>query len=129
MKYLLDTSVIVDHLRGKREIQVSFIKKGSAVSVITQAELYYGAYKSKKPQHNLREIKQMLGDLGINIIPLDEGVLLIYGQTKTKLETKGSRLDEFDLLIASTALSLDLTLVTKNRKHFQRIPQLKLMPD
>lgn len=126
MKYLLDTNVIVEHLRGKRSIEVSFVKTGSAISIITQAELFYGAYKSKKPEENLRKIKEMLDDLRIAILPLTEDVLDNYGKTKTELEAKGQRLDEFDLLIVATALSLDLILVTGNIKHFQRISQLKL---
>lgn len=127
MKYLLDTNVIVEHLRGKREIDVLLIKKGSAISVISQAELYYGVHKSKKLTQNLRKIKQMLEDLRIDIIHFNEDILNVYGRIKVNLETKGHRLDEFDLLIAATALSTNLTLVTKNKKHFQRIPQLKLL--
>lgn len=126
MKYLFDTSVIVEHLRGKKSIEVSVLRRGSAVSIITQAELVYGAYKSGQPQENLSKIRQMFADLGIEVVPLDEEVLDKYGRVKTKLERKGQKLDEFDLLIAATALSLNLTLVTNNIKHFQRIPELKL---
>lgn len=127
MKYLLDTNVIVEHLRGKRKIEALLIKKGSAISVITQAELYYGVHKSKKLTQNLRKIKQMLENLRIGIIHFNEDILNIYGNLKVRLEIKGQRLDEFDLLIAATALSANLTLVTKNKKHFQRIPQLRLL--
>jgi len=67
MKYLLDTSIIVDHLRGKKAIALDYLEAGSVVSVITQAELFYGAYKSNKPRHNLNKIKQMLADLKIEI--------------------------------------------------------------
>lgn len=124
MKYLLDTNVIVDHLRGKKPIEASLVKKGSLVSIITQAELYYGAYKSKKPQENLRKIRQMLEDLAIDTVNLSKDIIDVYGQIKAKLEAKGQKLDEFDLLIAATALSSDLTLVTRNTSHFRRIPHL-----
>lgn len=126
MKYLFDTNVLVDHLRGKKAIASDYLEAGSVVSVITQAELFYGAYKSKRPKHNLGKIKQMFADLNIEIQPLEENVLDQYGKLKTKLEGKGQRLDDFDLLIASTALSLGLTLVTRNTKHFVRISQLKI---
>ena len=127
MKYLLDTNVLVDHLRGKKAIASDYLEAGSVVSVITQAELFYGAYKSKRPKHNLGKIKQMFADLKIEIQPLGEDVLDRYGRLKVKLEKKGRRLDEFDLLIAATALSLGLTLVTRNIKHFSRIPRLKIV--
>lgn len=126
MKYLLDTSVIVEHLRGKRSLEISFLEKGSAISVITQAELFYGAYKSTQPERNLKKIKEMLEDLRIEVVLLNEDVLDKYGKIKVQLEKKGRRLDEFDLLIAATALSLNLTLVTRNIRHFQRLSQLKL---
>jgi predicted nucleic acid-binding protein len=126
MKYLLDTSVIIDHLRGKKALVPDYLGAGSIISVITQAELFYGAYKSERPKHNLSKIKQMFADLKIEIQPLEEEVLDEYGQLKARLEKKGRRLDEFDLLIASTALSLNLTLVTRNTKHFSRIPRLRL---
>ena len=50
----------------------------------------------------------------------------IFGKMKSKLESNGNRLDDFDLLIASTALAHNLVLVTNNKKHFQRIEGLKL---
>ena len=127
MKYLLDTNILVDHLRGKRAIAPNYLESGSVISVITQAELFYGAYKSGRPKYNLDKIKQMFADLKIEIQPLEEGVLNQYGKLKTKLEGKGLRLDDFDLLIASTALSLGITLVTRNIKHFSRIPRLKIV--
>lgn len=126
MKYLLDTNVIVDHLRGKRAVTPDYLEAGSVVSVITQAELFYGAYRSKRSRYNLNKIKEMFADLKIEIQPLEEDVLDRYGRLKVKLEKKGRRLDEFDLLIAATALSFDLILVTRNTKHFSRVPRLKI---
>lgn len=124
MKYLLDTSAIVNHLRGKKSLEASILEKGCAISIITQAELFYGAYKSDQPQKSLVKVRQMLEELMIEVLPLDEKILEIYGKAKAELEKKGKRLDEFDLLIAATAMSLNLTLVTNNIKHFQRIPGL-----
>lgn len=42
MKYLLDTDIIVDHLRGRKKIGTRFIEAGCGVSVVTKAELFYG---------------------------------------------------------------------------------------
>jgi len=127
MKYLLDTNIIINHLRGKKKIDASFFKKGSAISIITKAELFYGAYKSSRPKNNLQSIKNMINDLSIRVVNLNEEIINIYGKTKAKLEKAGSKLDEFDLLIASTALGLNLQLATENKKHFKRISGLKLI--
>lgn len=126
MKFLLDTSVIVEHLRGKQKLKASFVREGSVTSIITQAELFYGAYRSTQPQKNLRKIREMLVDLGVGVINLSGKILDWYAKTKVALEKKGGKIDEFDLLIAATALGLNLTVVTRNIKHFQRIPKLKL---
>jgi len=127
VNFLLDTNILVNHLRGKKAIDLFWLEKGSSVSIITQAELFYGAYKSNKPKNNLNKIKQMFDDLPIEIITLNQKIISLYGKIKAGLEKKGKKLDEFDLLIAATSLSEDLKLVTNNIKHFQRIPRLKLV--
>jgi tRNA(fMet)-specific endonuclease VapC len=45
---------------------------------------------------------------------------------KANLEQSGTRLDDFDLILASCALAYNLTLVTNNEKHFKRIDGLKI---
>ncbi len=50
----------------------------------------------------------------------------IFGEIKASLFSKGNVLDDFDMLIASTALSFGYTLVTNNEKHFSKINELKI---
>ena len=126
MKYLLDTSAVVNFLRGKQSINESVIKAGAAVSIITRAELFYGALKSKQPKRNLDLVNGFLEELGINTVNLSEGIVLTYARLKTQLEKQGRRLDEFDLLIAASALENNFTLVTDNAKHFSRIKDLRI---
>lgn len=126
MKYLLDTNIIIDYLRGGSLIEIEIIKSGCGLSIISLAELFYGVYKSSTVDKNLKKIKEMLIDLEIEIINLNEECVEKYGKIKAQLEEKGERLDDFDLLIAATAIKSNLILVTKNKSHFQRIPQLKI---
>ena len=49
-----------------------------------------------------------------------------YIQTKLYLSKKGQIVEDFDIMIASIAISNNLTLVTHNTKHFQAIPDLQL---
>jgi predicted nucleic acid-binding protein len=125
MKYLLDTNIIVDYLRGKSKIEEILLKEGSAISIITLSELYYGAFKSNDSKRGIKEIKETMADLNLGVIELGESVK-IYGKIKSLLEKKGNRLEDIDLFIAATALSSSLTIVTNNKKHFKRIPKLKL---
>lgn len=126
MKYLLDTNIIVNYLRGKFFIPEKIIEEGSGVCIIGLAELYYGAYNSDNPEKSLTKLEDMLSNLGIETIKLDDKMAHKFGKLKTKLRKKGRLVDDFDLLIASTALENGLILVTDNLKHFSRIEGLKI---
>lgn len=125
MKYLIDTDVIIDHLREKEAIPEQILDE-SAISIISLGELIYGAYKSVYPQKSLIILKKNLQILDFEIIKLDEIIIAEFGRIKAGLEAKGERLDDFDLLIAATALVSDLTLLSRNIKHFSRIKELKI---
>ena len=125
--YLLDTDTIIFNLKGSLVVRKNLllhINDPIKVSVITLMELYYGAYKSQKVIGNLAKIKTI--EQSLEIIPVRIESVEIFGMLKSKLEKSGSRLDDFDLIIAACALAHNLTLVTKNEKHFQRIEGLKL---
>src|SRR3990167_9939955 len=124
MKYLLDTDVIVNQLRGKKRIKEDVIVKGTAISIITFGELLYGAEKSTNKENSLIVINKFISDLQIDILGLNQEIMHIYAETKTFLETAGKRLDEFDLLIGATAIVYSLTITTLNLRHFKRIPNL-----
>ena len=127
MKYLLDTDVLINHLRKKKALSEVFFQKGCGISVVTKGELLYGAYKSSQPRKNLRIVESLLEELPLEILPLEDRVLHLFGELKAKLEKKGKRLSDFDLLIAATALSRNLILVTGNIRHYQRIPNLRVI--
>ena len=50
----------------------------------------------------------------------------VYGTLRADLERRGMRLDDPDLRVASIALARDLTLVTGNVRHFERVPGLRV---
>jgi predicted nucleic acid-binding protein len=62
----------------------------------------------------------------MEVIPLGTETAEIFGRLKALLEIKGTRLDDFDLMIAACALTHNLTLVTSNEMHFRRIDGLKV---
>ena len=125
--YLLDTDTIIFSLKGNAAVQKNLllhINDAIKISTITLMELYYGAYKSQKVTGNLAKIKTI--EQSLEIIPVGIEVAEIFGMLKSILEKTGSRLDDFDLIIAACSLAHNLTLVTNNEKHFQRIEELKL---
>ncbi len=58
------------------------------------------------------------------MLPFDEAAAEAYGPLRARLEAAGRPLDEPDPRIASIALARDLTLVTGNVRHFDRVPDL-----
>lgn len=125
--YLLDTDTIIFSLKG-HDVVIKNLQRhfhdSMKISVITLMELYYGAYKSKKVESNLAKIKTL--ETSLEIIPLGSEVVEVFGMCKAKLEKKGTPLDDFDLILASSALTHNLVLVTNNLKHFKKIEGLKI---
>ena len=126
MKYLLDTNIIVDHLRGRQAIKPEILESGAVISIITLGELLYGAHKSESPKDSLNKLRDVLEILDLAILNLDTEIVGVFGEIKVRLERLGTRLEDFDLLIAATVKVFDLTLVTRNMRHFERISELKL---
>ncbi len=50
----------------------------------------------------------------------------LFGRHRSVLRRQGNMIPDMDLLIAATALNYDLTLMTRNIRHFARIPDLRL---
>jgi len=127
MNYLLDTDTVIYWMKGNKNISRKVIDSGfHAISIadITKAELYYGAYKSRKIDENIAAIKNI--SERINFLPFNDHAQSIFGRIKAQLEKEGKRLDDMDLMIASTAITFNLILVTNNDAHFERIAQLKI---
>ena len=125
-KYLLDTNICIALLRGNRDIAKKIIDLGEGachLSVITLYELIFGAYYSKREKQEVPKVKQFVERFPI--VPLVDAVEE-YAIIKTRLRSSGILIDEFDLMIAASALAGSYTLVTDNIKHFQRITDLKL---
>lgn len=126
MKYLFDTNIIINLLRGKSLIDDESISSGSAISIITYGELLFGAYKSLNKEKSLYLLNSFIKEFSVEILNLDEKIMAKFAEIKLLLEKKGQKLEDFDILIGATAQTWSLTLKTENIKHFQRIPGLKL---
>jgi len=125
--YLLDTDTIIYSLKGKKEVVKNLqlhAKEPKAISVITYGELLYGAWKSQQIAKNLAKIHR-LRDI-FPIIELSCSIMDTFGNLKAKLNNNGIVVDDFDLLIGSTALAMGYSIVTNNEKHFSKIPDLSL---
>lgn len=119
MKYLLDTDVLVDHIRGRVLLDTTLVASGISISVITLCELIHGAHKSQRPTQSVQKIEKTIRELAIEIVEVSQVISYEFGLLKAALEKMGQRLEDFDLLIAATAKMLGMPLVTRNVQHFQ----------
>lgn len=104
MSYLLDTDMCIYWLNGRQTVKDKLMAVGwqqVATSVITQAELYYGAYNSSRVTENLSQVDAFVKE--IVVLPLREAMLKRFGELKAQLRQAGQPLADFDLLIASVA--------------------------
>jgi tRNA(fMet)-specific endonuclease VapC len=97
---------------------------GGNCGLITASELYFGAYNSSKIAQNLRTAENFIQS--ITVLSLSDDVIKKFGQLKAQLRKAGAPVADFDLLIASVALTENLILVTNNTRHYQRITGLDL---
>ena len=127
MTYLIDSDWLIDALNGVSEaVKLLRDRKndGLVVSIINLGEIYDGALGSPEPERHLADARHFLAPYPI--LPLTEPIMMQFGRLRSDLRRHGQLIPDFDLLIASTALVHDLTLVTRNMRHFQRIPNLNI---
>ena len=107
---------VVRHIREHRPSAL-------CVSAMTVAQLRYGA--DRRGSRKLHEFIDGFTS-GITIVPFDEVCAEQYGRIASALSLRGIPIGEFDVLIAAHAMALDLTLVTNNTKHFNRVDGLRV---
>lgn len=123
---VLDSDTCIGILRGRKEVLERRAIEGDEVTTtwVTASELFYGAAKSAKPDVNAALVVRFLNTLPV--LAPDLASARLFGEVKTRLATAGQIVADADLFIASIALSRGATLVTGNRKHYERIPGLVL---
>jgi len=109
---LVDTDVLVDHLRGANRLTVADTDR-AFVSVITRAELLAGPAEHEEAVTSLLE---SMGEIEVDR-PIASAAGLIRRETGIAMP---------DALIAATALVGGLALATRNRRDFDRVEGLSI---
>jgi tRNA(fMet)-specific endonuclease VapC len=124
--YMLDTDISSYIIRKRPESLLGRFQKHAeilCVSVITAAELQFGAEKAERPA-----LKALVDEYleRLPILDWTQGIVGDYARIRTALERAGKPIGNRDLLIAAHAVSENSTLVTNNPKHFEQVPGLKV---
>ncbi len=125
-KYLIDTNICIFFIKGKFNLLEKFEKAGinnCFISEITLAELKFGVANSEHPEKNQKNLDNFLS--GITIIPIFHA-LDHYAKEKARLRKTGKPIDDFDLLIGTTAVTHNLVMVTNNTNHFKSIKNIEI---
>ncbi len=121
--YLLDTNACIKILNeSSTELIERFQSKTPSeiqLCSVVKAELVYGARKSARPADNLRVLHTFFSPFVSN--PFDDECSSNYGVIRSELERTGQPIGANDMMIASIALTCELTLVTHNVGEFSRI--------
>lgn len=125
LRYMLDTNIISELIRNPRGPVTKRIEKEGETSVCTgivvAAELRFGAEK-KGSGRLARQLEAVLS--AMTVLPMKEPVDRHYAKIRSHLETSGTPIGPYDMLIAAHALSLNLIIVTANKREFSRVPGL-----
>jgi len=128
-RYLLDTNILSYFLRDSHpglyaRMAEVLDRKEAVVSAISRAEARFGQSRMTLEDKRRRRIDLLLEQLPT--LPWTQAAADVYGPLKKQLQSMGRPIGEMDTQIAAHALAEDLTLVTHNIRHFERIPGLKL---
>ena len=130
MNYLLDTNACIALINGSpTNVRLRLeraLKDGSsvAVSAVVAFELWYGAAKSARRQANRQRLETFFAG-PLELVPFDDEDARAAGEIRATLESAGTPIGAYDLLIAGQALRFDATLVTANTAEFSRVGDLR----
>jgi len=127
MRCLIDTDWAIHYLNdhpGVIQRLGELQDDGLALSIISLAELDEGVFYSRDPEGDERALQDFLR--GVTVLGIDEAICQIFGRERGRLRAAGMLVGDFDLLIGATALRHNLTLLTNNRRHFERIEGLRI---
>lgn len=124
MRYLLDANAVIALLNEPEGVvsrRVRSYEQGEiGLSAIAIHELYYGAFRSKRQESNVRLIDALL----FEVVSFDREDGRQAGEIRATLAKRGSPIGPYDALIAGQARARGLTLVTANLEEFRRVDGL-----
>ncbi len=127
LAYLLDTDICIHALKKRSSTLAEIFKAHDgrlAISDVTLFELYYGAERYDEPAARVAIIESFTARL--EVLPFDSRAALHAGNIRAVLERRGQIIGAYDLMIAGTARSQGLVLVTGNIREYERVEGLRV---
>jgi len=127
LKYLLDTDTLIYTFKRAGNCLARLSQQPDAdlaVSCINLFELEFGMAKSNNRalmERYLREICKRY-----TVLEFDQAAARQAGLVRAHLQSLGTPIGPYDVQVAGVALSRQLTLVTRNTREFDRVPELRV---
>jgi tRNA(fMet)-specific endonuclease VapC len=122
---MLDTNICIFLLKGRGAALAERFEAEAerlCLSAVTYGELCHGVEKSAARARNARALEAFAARLPV--LPFDTDAAAAFGALRAELERRGTPIGAYDTQIAAHALGLGLTVVTNNRREFDRVPGL-----
>ena len=129
MPYLIDSDWVIDFLAQESEaLQLieQLAQEGIAISIITYMEVYQGVLRGQESEAASAQFAALVA--AVPVLPFSRAVAERCARLRETLRQQGKRPQQraLDLIIAATALTHDLVLVTRNVADYQDLPDLVL---
>ena len=130
MTYLLDTNVVIAVLKNqpasvRRRLRRAWSESNVVIAVpsVVLYELWYGVARSERRRENAERLRVFLS-ADIRVLAFAEEDAVAAGDVRASLESMGTPIGPYDLLIAAQALRTGATLLTANVSEFARVDGL-----
>ncbi len=124
--YVLDTDIIILFLKQNRaviDLLSTIQNEDIAISVLSLGEIKDGL--SRRSKEKEVEFAQFLHS--VTVLPITAEIATKFGLLRHQLRHKNQLIGDIDTLISATCLIHQATLVTGNKKHYDRVPLLQLI--
>jgi tRNA(fMet)-specific endonuclease VapC len=130
LAFLIDSSLFVAFERSEEAPAALMDRLGNqevALAAITASELLHGVHRADSAVRRGRRERFVETVLRVvPVLPFTLEVARIHSRLWADLQMRGEIIGAHDLLIAATALTHKMAVVTLNQRHFGRIPDLQL---
>jgi len=131
---VLETTFVIDLMKESKRArtgpaaqklqELTEVGEPLRIAIFTLAELFVGVAKGTRPRQERIAIEQCVASF--QVLPFERSTAEIFGAIVGELEKRGESISDIDALIASIALEHSEILITRNRKHFDRVPALSV---
>ncbi len=123
-RYLLDTNAVIALLNSQDSAIANRLRQRRPeevyISSIVLHELFYGAFKSRRVEHNTALVDR----LQFEALAFDQEDARQAGRIRAQLSKQGAPIGPYDVLIAGQAKAREMILVTRNLSEFKRVQGL-----